>query len=252
MLAEPNTVAFGGGKNPVVGHASWSPDYDHAKEAGDTTFMRSIESVARGASMFDRLVPRYHPPAPANDNNPQVRVVGLMGFGGSGKSEVAKALAGMGFTRTHIKDPLRAMCAALLDKSGYSPAEIDSYLDGDLKREVIPSLRRTGTEIQQYLGTEFGRDFCYSGLWLDLWLSRARSILGDGGKVVQESVRFPNEAKAIRALGGLVVRVERPGVGPLSDHVSELPPAEPDFVIYNNGTLAELRLQVATWLRHAA
>lgn len=218
-----------------------------AKEAGDTTFMRDRNST------FDELVPKYHPPKAANDNAPRPRVVGLMGYGGSGKSEVAKALAGMGFTRTHIKDPLRRMAATLLREAGFSEEMVDRYLDGDLKRQVIPELRRSGTEIQQELGTAFGRDFCYPDLWLDLWRRRVAFFLTDPyARVVQESVRFPNEAEAIRALGGLVVRVERPGVGPVSDHVSELPPAEPDFVIRNNGTLADLRWQVATWLRHAA
>lgn len=236
---------------PVVGHVSWSPDYKHfhagshpdAIEAGDSTFVRNRLT-------FDEIQPKYHPPAPANDNQlgAKPRVVGLMGYGGAGKSEVAKALAGAGFTRTHIKAPLRDMAASLLDSAGYSPSEIDAYLDGELKREVIPGLRRTGTEIQQFLGTEFGRDFCYPGLWLDLWRARAQVILGDGGKVVQESVRFANEAAAIRELGGVIVRVERPGVGPLSAHVSEVPPAEPDFIIRNNGTIRDLQLQVATWL----
>lgn len=237
MLAEPTHALYAG---DLVNGAQ------AALEAGDATFMRDRQPT------FDELVPKYHPPAAANDNNPQVRVVGLMGFGGAGKSEVAKALANLGFTRTHIKDPLRAMLATLLRQAGIAEDMIDRYLDGDLKRTVIPEFRRTGTELQQFAGTEMGRDFCYSGLWLDLWLARARSLLAAGGKVVQESVRFPNEAEAIRALGGVVIRVERPGVGPLSEHVSELPPAEPDHVIHNNGTLADLRWQVATWLRHAA
>lgn len=216
-----------------------------AKEAGDSTFTRNRLT-------FDELQPKYHPPAPANDNGNAPRVVGLMGYGGAGKSEVAKCLATMGFARLHIKAPLRAMAATLLDHAGYSPDEIDAYLDGELKREVIPALRRTGTEVQQELGTSFGREFCYPGLWLDLWSARAGRILGDGGKVVQESVRFANEAEAIRKLNGVIVRVERPGVGPLSDHVSEIPPAEPDFTIHNNGSLFDLHLQIASWLRHAA
>lgn len=232
-------------------HGTHDQNFQDAKEAGDVTWGRPAtrEGHIRRTVTVDELLPRYHPPA-ANDNQP--RVIGLMGFGGAGKSEVAKYLAGIGYTRTHIKDPLRRMAASLLDDAGHSPEEIDSYLDGELKREVIPRLRRTGTEIQMFLGTEFGRDFCYPGLWLDMWRARAAAILGDGGKVTQESVRFPNEADAIRDLGGLVVRVERPGVGPLSDHVSERPPCEPDFTIRNNGSIAQLHAQIATWLRHAA
>lgn len=210
--------------------------------AGDTTLVRRRN---------DPWHQWHQPPlTAANDNFP--RAIGLMGYGGAGKSEVAKILSGHGFTRTHIKKPLRAMAATLLREAGIAEDMIDRYLDGDLKREVIPELHRSGTEIQQYLGTEFGRDFCYPALWLDLWRRRAASILAAGGRVVQESVRFPNEAEGIRELGGIIIRVERPGVGPLSGHVSEVPPAEPDITIHNNGSLTDLALQVATALRHAA
>ncbi|OAM73045.1 hypothetical protein [Devosia elaeis] len=221
--------------------------YTEAEAAGDNTFARQATPTESPAWR------QWHRPplTAANDNNP-VRVIGLMGYGGAGKSEVARILVGHGFVRTHIKAPLRAMAATLLTEAGYMPHEVDDYLDGERKRDMIPTLGRSGTEVQQFLGTEFGRDFCYADLWLDLWRKRAKSILADGGKVVQESVRFPNEAEAIRELGGLVIRVERPGVGPLSDHVSERPPAEPDLMIHNNGTLTDLALQVATALRRVA
>lgn len=220
---------------------------DHAHESGDITMVRHRPT-------FNELQPKYRPPHPANDNTSHgPRVVGLMGYGGAGKSEVAKALeVEHGFTRLHVKAPLRAMAASLLCEAGISAAYIDRYLDGDLKRHTIPELHRSGTEIQQFLGTEFGREFCHPDLWLDLWLLRARGIVAAGGRVVQESVRFANEASAIRAMGGVLVRVERPGVGPLSGHASEHPPAEPDFVMHNSGDIGQLRTQVATWLRHAA
>jgi hypothetical protein len=233
-----------------TGFVTWAPDYRsggldlavrNREEAGDETFT---------VSTFDRLM--AVPPKPANDNNPRPRVVGLMGYGGSGKSEVAKFLETQRFTRLHVKEPLRAMSAALLRGAGIPEPMVDRYLDGDLKREVIPELHRSGTEIQQFLGTEFGRNFCYPALWLDIWIAKAKAILASGGSVVQESVRFPNEAEAIRAIGGVIVRVERPGVGPLSSHASEVPPAEPDFVLHNNGSVVDLQWQTATWLRNAA
>jgi hypothetical protein len=34
--------------------------------------------------------------------------------------------------------------------------------------------------------------------------------------------RFPNEAQAIKDKGGLVIRVDRPGVKPINDHPSEI------------------------------
>lgn len=246
MLADDTVVHI-----QSVGHVGWSPDYrsepSSAHEAGDITMTRQRPT-------FNELQPKYRPPRPANDNTANgPRVIGLMGYGGAGKSEVAKALeVEHGFSRLHIKAPLRTMAASLLDSAGYSPDEIDAYLDGDLKRATIPELRRSGTEIQQFLGTEFGREFCYHDLWLDLWLLRARGIIATGGRVVQESVRFANEASAIRTMGGVLVRVERPGVGPLSGHASEHPPAEPDFVINNNGDIGQLRMKIAALIRDAA
>lgn len=212
-----------------------------AIEAGDATMVRP--------STYNRLM---HVPPAANDNGRLPPVIGLMGFGGAGKSETAKILETLGYTRLHVKAPLRAVAAALLREAGISETMIDRYLDGDLKREVIPEMHRTGTELQQFLGTEFGREFCYPALWLDLWTAKARAIIDAGGRVVQESVRFANEAVAIKGLGGVVVRVERVGVGPLSGHVSEAPPAAPDSILYNNGSPFDLHLQVLTWLRHAA
>lgn len=215
-----------------------------ANPSGDTTFVRPRN---------DPYEQWHLPPlTAANDNDPRPRAIGLMGYGGAGKSEVAKILSGYGYTSLHIKKPLRSTAAHFLVHYGLTPELIDRHLDGDLKREPIPGLGKSGTEIQQFLGTEFGRDFLYPAVWLDIWKTSAALVLRNGGKVVQESVRFENEAAAIRELGGIILRVERPGVGPLSEHVSERPPAEPDFTIHNNGTLKDLALQVATTLKHAA
>jgi len=190
-----------------------------------------------------RPLPDWWYTNPANDNAvaERPRLIGLMGYAGAGKSEVKKRLVERhGFVGPHIKEPLRAMCSALLDEMGFDAVKIDRCLDGDLKREVIPELRRSGTEIQQFIGTEFGRSFCYPDLWLDLWLAKADGVLSRGGRVVQESVRYTNEADSIRARGGIIVLVERPGVGRLNSHSSENLPTTPDAVLDNSGSIADL------------
>jgi hypothetical protein len=55
----------------------------------------------------------------------------------------------------------------------------------------------------------------------DFWVDYALNSIPDGGKAVIADVRYPNEANAIRALGGKVFRVERDGVGPANSHASE-------------------------------
>ena len=63
-------------------------------------------------------------------------------------------------------------------------------------------------------------------------------------------VRTEPEVDAIHAQGGVIWRVERPGVAPVREHVSESGTAtiRSDCVILNDGTLDELRAQVGAEL----
>lgn len=165
-------------------------------------------------------------------------IIGLMGYAGAGKSTVARILRERhGFDAPHIGRPLKRMLAALLEEIGYDAAMIERYVDGDLKRETIPELGVTSTFAQQTLGTEWGRDCIGRGLWLSLWLRKADAAITAGGRIVQESLRFPNEVVALRERRALIVEVRRPGVGPLSDHESERLPGEPDIVLDNDGCI---------------
>jgi hypothetical protein len=206
---------------------------DAAIEAGDITMVRTPSAEAW-----------HQPPPPTNDNGVIAgpRLVGLMGYGGAGKSEVKKILVErFGFTGPHIGLPLKNMLRSLLRDFDVDEETIERYIDGDLKRDVIPELGVTSTMAQQTLGTEWGRNCIGADLWLRNWLHRADRVLSAGGRIVQESVRFTNEADAIRARGGIIALVERPGVGPLpGGHVSEELPTDADAVIHNNGSLREL------------
>lgn len=168
-------------------------------------------------------------------------LIGLMGFGGVGKSTVARILCEQhGFVAPHIGAPIKAMLGGLLRNIGYAPDTIARYVDGDLKRHAIPELGATATEALQTIGTEWGRNCIRQDLWLSLWLAKADAILSAGGRVVQESVRFPDEAAAIKKRSGILIEVRRPSFGPLSGHVSEVLPAAADVRIVNDGNLATL------------
>lgn len=62
--------------------------------------------------------------------------------------------------------------------------------------------------------------------------------------------RFTVEADWVRAQGGVIWRIERPGVAPVREHVSEMGTIyiKSDRVIINDGTLDELRAQVGAEL----
>jgi hypothetical protein len=71
--------------------------------------------------------------------------------------------------------------------------------------------------LMQRMGTEVGREMFGENFWVDAAISR----VPDGSKVVFADVRYPNEADAIRSLGGEVWLVSREGFGPANSHTSE-------------------------------
>jgi hypothetical protein len=138
-------------------------------------------------------------------------VVGLSGFAQSGKTTAARYLEEKyGIRRKHIAEPLRAMLAVLLKANGMKDSMITRYLEGDLKEQVIPELGVTSRYAQITIGTEWGRNLISPDLWANTW---GRGI-HDGEDVMNDSVRFPNEAEAIWKLGGIVIMIKRPGTKP--------------------------------------
>ncbi|WLA44119.1 hypothetical protein QNJ95_22870 [Bradyrhizobium elkanii] len=195
-------------------------------------------------------------------------VVGLAGFAQSGKTTAALYLEKKyGIRRKHIAEPLRAMLAVLLQANGMSSDEITRYLEGDLKEQVIPCLGVTSRYAQITIGTEWGRELISQDLWANTW---GRGI-ADGESVMNDSVRFPNEAEAIRQLGGVVVMIKRPGTKPakfkwgklgefLYDklgllwgvHDSErIDRIKPDFIIHNDSGIDQLQADLdAAMVQH--
>lgn len=140
------------------------------------------------------------------------RVIGFCGPIGCGKSTAARILMERyGYRRERFADPLKAMLAAL----GLSPEE----LDGPAKEAPAALLGgRTPRHAMQTLGTEWGRQLIDPDLWVRAWELRVGGYWRRfHAPVVSDDVRFGNEVAAIRAMGGLVVRIERPAPPPGAD-----------------------------------
>jgi hypothetical protein len=65
--------------------------------------------------------------------------------------------------------------------------------------------------------------------------------------------RFTNEAEAIKKKGGIIIRIDKPGVKPINDHPSEvgLDGWKFDYKIYNNSDIFDLKQNVENILKHA-
>lgn len=108
------------------------------------------------------------------------------------------------------------------------------------ENEPPERLVMTGREFLQRYGTEAHRDVFNTDFWVNAALSGVPAL---GEIRIFTDVRFPNEAARIRALGGEVWHILRPGNTKVDNHASEkpLPVDLIDHTIVNNGTLDHLR-----------
>lgn len=163
------------------------------------------------------------------------RLIALCGLKHAGKSNAAASLAeALPAGRVRFAGPLKDMLRAL----GLTEEEIE----GALKEE--PSSKLCGKSPRHAmvtLGTEWGRQMIGEDIWVEAWKRAVRPHLERGVDVLTEDLRFPNEYEAVRSLGGIVVRVTRPGLVP-GDHESEQHALKfaADVEIANDGNLADL------------
>ena len=170
-----------------------------------------------------------------------MRIIGIAGVKGSGKSESVKILQDKGFTEVKMAGALKGMTDFYLQYLGLNEQERFDRIEGHLKE--VPDeafLGKTSRQFQQFLGTEMGRKLVGDDIWTNAFEKRAALF----ELVACSDVRFPNELDLIRSMGGKVYRVERETeTNEYSLHESEkhIPTLDVDGVIDNNGTLEQLR-----------
>ena len=174
-------------------------------------------------------------------------IIGLAGYARSGKDTVAGILVQHGFRRTAFADPLRSILFDLnpcIDFLGHKASLSDAVqLYGWEQCKESPEVRR----MFQALG-----DTCRKNLGADVLVLSVVTRIKDNlaQDWVVSDVRLPQEADALRSLGGVVWRVARPGVGPVNGHRTEaaVDSIHPDAVIDNDDDIPALTAKVLAQL----
>ena len=165
-------------------------------------------------------------------------LIGLTGYAGTGKDTVRALLEEHGMSGFAFADPIRNMVRELLTSNGCS----DEYITNrELKEAEIPGLGVSARHMMQTLGTEWARHHLAEDFWIKLAATNMAHMRGHGYRnFVVSDVRFANEAEWIRAQGGEIWMLERPGLAPVRKHVSECVQFRVDQVLRNDGSLAKL------------
>jgi hypothetical protein len=176
-------------------------------------------------------------------------LIGITGHKFSGKSTVTNMLSEMLGYETHsFADKLKDVTCIL---SGCTREDLENY---DFKEnELVPDYLRpyclnadkpTYRAFLQRFGSEVMRGV-NDNIWIDCTLSNCseNAIISD--------VRFPNEAKAIREHGGIIIKVVRVGVATNDTHQSEthIDEIEADYTIWNGTTMENLVAAVGSIVR---
>jgi len=189
-------------------------------------------------------------------------IIGICGLIGSGKGSVADILVEEhDYIKLSFADKLKDGVASVFnwdrqmlegdnDDSRKWREQKDQFWSNETGQEITPRL------ILQLFGTDCMRNGFFDGIWVSL--VKQHLLESKGKNFVIPDVRFENEAKMIRSLGGKICQVRRGpdplwfrlykdlGQEPTDVHKSEWAWAnvQMDYIIANDKSLDDLKNQV--------
>ncbi|WP_010323011.1 hypothetical protein [Marinobacterium stanieri] len=178
-----------------------------------------------------------------------MKLIGLTGKAGAGKDTLASLILEhtTGTTRA-FADPMRRAAKEIFGLTD------EQMTDRVLKEQVVPYWGMSPRRILQLLGTESVRGVFGGDTWVKNADLRLEALMRSESHeelpvevCIWTDCRVEEEAEWIRANGGIVVEVRRPGIDAVEAHSTEqgLPPELVDGVFWNNGTIDELRHHVS-------
>jgi hypothetical protein len=174
------------------------------------------------------------------------RLFAFAGLIGAGKTTAANFLHEKhGFVRTKFAGYFKAMLLAM----GLTEEDLEDPIK---KSTPHPRLcGRTPRHAMIALGTEWGRDLISPDLWTTLWTLDVEPLLSSGKDVVVDDLRFPNELRAVRRLGGVPLYiVGTRNTQPPVQHRSENPGMDGgcDATLYNTGSVTDFHHRLERFL----
>ena len=182
-------------------------------------------------------------------------IIAFSGRIGSGKSELAKICQNKGFEKLYFALPLKQLVANLIHvgiedinplknvekkykftKKDYIYLANETNIPFETIRDEMKNVKlNTVRQLLQFIGTDLIRK--YNPNW---HVNKIKTMIDKNKNYVFDDVRFPNELKLIKELGGDCWFIIRPIINNVSNHISEISLTWKDFddkVIINEGNL---------------
>jgi hypothetical protein len=151
-------------------------------------------------------------------------IIGLAGYARVGKSTIARAVAEL------------------------TDAQVASFA-GELKRRVDALfLPDTPKELKRDTYVAYGK--AMRAIDPMYWVEALAENMPAHANVIIDDVRYSNEINWIRNMGGVVIRIDRPGIGPANDEEATSFAAMPKLpLLRNDDTIETAVRQVLALLR---
>lgn len=177
-----------------------------------------------------------------------MNIIGLGHYSRTGKDTLANAI----LASLHEYQPtykaakipfawkLKQICYDLYSWDGLQQPEFYDYKENEHLRDVkLPTIGKTPVEIWVAMGTPAVRENVYQNTWIDFVLNTDHGL----DTLVIPDVRFPNEVEAVRAMGGTLIKVVRPGYGPRPTVADRALVGYDgwDYIVGGSGAMDELR-----------
>lgn len=182
-------------------------------------------------------------------------IIGIIGNKNSGKDTIGEYLCEkFGYTRYAFGDPVKQVCKTIFSLSDEQLNDRKLKEEIDTRWGVSPRqmFQRIGTEFAQFelfkLFPEIKQKLKYRELWVDIFEKWYSNPENNNKRIVITDVRFKHEAKKIKDMGGIILKVNRNNT--INDnHISELelnqiPKDLIDNKIDNNYTIEDLYSQI--------
>lgn len=139
-----------------------------------------------------------------------MKLIGITGKAGSGKTSLAEVLETQGYTMKAFAEPLKYIAKSWFNWNG----------EKDEKgRKLLQDLGSVGRAYNKDVWVKHAEKFIEARILM----AKNSKYHVDEVKIVWQDVRFENEVKMIRDLGGIIIHLKGKGydMGELNNHESE-------------------------------